>query len=258
MKKVLFPLLIVLLSGLIYLNYLAYNSPKEDKIISQATTYSLTELDQLNLKLYANRKTAFQEKEAINNLFLHNVEQTKKLTVEIVEIKKLQNYSYLSDKYTCYSYLLELPSLDTHFFINEAYLTIRLKNGHECSLFIGSFDYYRKSSNLDLVELYGTRHPDFPALDSVSFKFNLAEEIFLDHLFISNKVRVYLGKSLASDELLTVILPAQNQISDCLVLKLVYQQNGQLLTEHLPYYLYYETWENPLNYGLINYVYLLS
>ena len=69
MKKVLFPLLIVLLSGLIYLNYLAYKSPKEDKIISQATTYSLTELDQLNLKLYANRKTAFQEKEAINNLF---------------------------------------------------------------------------------------------------------------------------------------------------------------------------------------------
>lgn len=258
MKKIFLPVIIFLISALIVINYLAYKAPKKSKIISQQQAYSLTEDANLNVLLYANRKTGFQEKDAIKDVYLINLNETKKLNLQLESIALLHEYKYLEEKYRQYRYNFSLPEINAYYYIEDAYLLIRLKNGHEQTLKIGSFDYYLKEENLNLIELFGRRYEDFPCLSSISLKFSLKEDIFVDHLYLSTNLFVYVGKTVTNDELLTISIPKQDKITNHLALKLTYQLNGEPYTEILPYYLFYETNENPLDYGFLNNVYLLN
>lgn len=257
-KKIFLPIIIFLISVLIVINFLAYKSPQESKIISQQQAYSLTEDSDFNILLYANRKTAYQEKEAILDIYLSNLDETKKLALELKSIKTTNEYKYLEEKYKQYLYSFILPEIKADYYIEDAYLFIRLKNGHEKTLKIGSFDYYLKEQNLNLTELSGRRYDDFPTLSTINLKFSLEEDIFIDHLYLSKNLFVYVGKTIKDNELLTVSIPKQDKITNHLAIKLTYQVQGEPYTEILPYYLFYETNENPLEYGFLNNVYLLD
>lgn len=257
-KKIFVPVIILLISLLIFINYLAYKSPTEEKIITQQHAYSLTNDVNMHVLLYANKKTSFQEVELIENTYLCNKEETKKLDVELLSIKESGKYSYLKENYKEYSYVFKLPEVNSYFYIEDAYLFIRLKNGHEKQFKIGSFDCYQKEESLNVVELYGKRYDNFPTLENISFRFSLEEDVFIEHVYLSNGIFTYVGKNIKDNELLTIDFPKLDKITNHLTVKIEYQLNGLTKTATLPYFVFYETIENPLNYGVLNNVYLLD
>ena len=154
MKKVFIPLVILLLSGLIVLNYLAYKSPKVKKMVSQRTIYQ-TSNDKLDIAIYSNYKGPYQTIDAIESVYLF--EEAKRLEVVLLEINKSYDYKYLKETFHKYIYTLSLPILENHYYMEEAYLEINLKNGESETFLLGSFDYYYKEgNNLDLIELHAT------------------------------------------------------------------------------------------------------
>ncbi len=258
MKKLIIPISVILISGLIVLNYLYFKMPKKDLIISQNKTYGLYNTRDFNVYLYANRKNAYLKSDAIENSSIHNLEETKKLPLELKEITKLDSYPFLEQTFTCYNYYFNIPYLDQYFFISDAYLTLELKNGEYLTVKIGSFDYYPLTETVDFITLYGKRYADIPALKEITFSLLLNETITIEKVSLSNQVFVTLSKELTSGEALTVELPPQTQISDQLAIKVEYLIDDQKYFMILPYYRYYDTNENPLLYRELNYIYDLN
>ena len=124
MKKLFIPLIILLISGLIVLNYLAYKSPKIKKMVSQRTIYQ-TSNDKLNIALYSNYQGPYQTLTAIESVYL--IEDSKRLEVMLTEINKSYDYKYLKETFYKYVYTLTLPILENHYYMNEAYVEINLK-----------------------------------------------------------------------------------------------------------------------------------
>lgn len=258
MKKIFIPIIVILITLLIYINFKAYKAPKDSLIISQQKAYSLKKDEDLNIYLYTNKHNAFFEKEAVEDVYLENNKESKRLSLKLNQVIKLNKYDYLDESFTQYNFNFTIPELSSYFYIEEAYLFIRLKNGHEQKLSIGSFDYYTEESKLDLVLLYGTRYDDFPTLETISFKFNLKESIFIEHIYLSNSLFTYVGKTIKDDELLEVNFNKQDKITDQLAIKIVYQLNNDYYEEVLNTYLFYESFENPLDYGVLNNVYIID
>ncbi len=256
-KKIIFSLVIVILSGLIYLNLLAYKSPQKATIISQAKVYSLLQNEEFNVYLYANKPTAYQKLDAIVDVNIHSSDNTKKLTATVKDIIKVGTYKYITDNYYCYCYTVILPKLTNYYYIEDAFFSINLKNGDFLTVKLGTFDYYFENSNLELTELFGLRD-ELPRLKMISFKFDLAADIFIKELYLSHNIAVSINKTVSSDQLIEVAIPPHVLISDLLAVKINYELNGQADSFVFPYYLYYETLENPLDYGILNNVYLLD
>lgn len=251
MKKLFIPLIILLLSGLIVLNYLAYKSPKIKKMISQRTIYQTSD-DKLNIALYSNYKGPYQTLEAIESVYLF--EKGKRLEVILLEINKSYDYKYLKETFHKYIYTLTLPVLENHYYMNEAYLEINLKNGESETFLLGSFDYYyQENHNLDLVELHATKYDDAYQIKDISIKFNLDKEIFVNKIKLSNEIVVNVAETI-KDDVLVVSVPKLMKIVDALSLVIFYEVDGNEYMEVLPYYLFFDAIENILEYGYLNYV----
>lgn len=257
-KKIFLPFIIIFISFLLVINYLAYKSPVETKLITQQKVYSVGNNNNLNILIYANTKTAFQEKEAIEKAYLCNFDETKKLEITINNIKALNNYKYLKETYKEYMYTFNLPAIDNYFYIKDAYLFIRLKNSKEMSFKLGSFDYYNNEELLDITELYGQKYNDSLTLKNINLRFSLTEDIFIEHVYLANSLFTYVGKTITNNELLTIDFPKLDKITDKLVVKIDYQKNGVSFTTITPYFMFYESNENPLLYSILNNVYLLD
>lgn len=257
-KKIFFPLIIVLICFLLAINYLAYKSPSESKIITQQKVYSLTSDNNLNILIYTNKKTAFTEIAAIEKVYLESIDEVKKLELDLLNITALNKYKYLKENYQEYKFTFKLPELNDYFYIDEAYLYIRLKNALENKFKIGSFDYFNSSEVLNVVELFGKRYSDFPTLESVSLRFSLTEDIFVEHVYLSKNIFTYVGKTVKDNDLLIVNFKQLDKITNELTIKIDYQINGEFYTTNTPYFIFYETNENPLEYSLLNNVYLLD
>lgn len=254
MKKLIIPLVIVLLSGLIVLNYLAYKSPTIKKMISQQTIYQTKE-NELSIALYSNHKGPYQRIDAIESTYLSG--DGKRLEVLLVEINKGAKYSYLGETFTQYHYLFNLPLLKDYYYIKEASLEIRLKNGKEMTFHIGSFDYYyQENERLYLKELHATKHEDAFQINEVTMKFELSENIFIHELILSSHLSINVGKEI--DEGLVVSIPKQPYIIDKIALVIRYEKDGLMDEEVLPFYLFFDSIENVLDYGYLNHVYVLD
>lgn len=255
MKKIFIPLIILLLSGLLVLNYLAYKSPKIKKMVSQRTIYQ-TNNDKLKIALYSNYKGPYQTFEAIESVYLF--EEGKRLEVVLTEINKSYDYQYLKETFHKYVYTLTLPVLENHYYMNEAYLEINLKNGESEIFLLGSFDYYyQENSKLDLTELHATKYDDAYQIKDISIKFNLDKEIFISEVKLSNEVTINVAKTI-KDDVLVVNVPKLMKIVDALSLVIFYQVDDNEYIEVLPHYLFFDGVENILEYGYLNYVKVIN
>lgn len=253
------PIIVTLISCLLMLNYIAYKSPTEHKMISQKTVYSLGTTKDFTVSLYSNHVGAYQSFEAVDKVSIEDMDGKKKLDVNLEKISKSRRYKYLDEFYQKYNYHINLPNLNAYFYIEEAYLNIRLKNGEETKFLMGSFDYYQSDQNeLDLVELYGRKNQSFPYLDKVSLKLNLDSPIFIEYMVISNSDIVTVNQLVETNNLVEINIPQINKTVNQISLKLIYLVNGERKEAILPYYLFYETLDNPLDYGLLNHVYLFD
>lgn len=257
-KKIFLPFIILLICFLLVINYLSYKSPTETKLITQQKAYSLSGDTNLKILMYTNRKTAYQEKEAFDVVFLCDFDETKKLNLKLLNISKSSKYEYLKEKYQEYQYTFKLPILNADFFIEEAYLYIRLKNGNEQKFKVGSFDYYYIEELLNITELFGKRYADFPTLESVSIRFSLTEDIYINNIILTKNLFTYVGKTVTDNELITINFDKLDKITDELTIKIDYHINGEQYESITPYFIFYETFENPLIYGVLNNVYLLD
>lgn len=257
-KKIFFPFIIILICLLLIINYLSYKSPAKAKIITQQKVYSLTSDNDLNVLIYANKKTAFTEIKAIEKVYLESIDESKKIELNLENIKPLNKYKYLKENYQEYKFSFKLPKLNDYFYIDDAYLYIRLKNDSEQKFKIGSFDYYKDGEILNVVELFGKRYHDFPTLETISLRFSLKEDIFVEHVYLSKNLFTYVGKTVKDNDLLTINFNKLDKITNELTILIDYQINNEHYTTNTPYFIFYETNENPLNYTLLNNVYLLD
>jgi hypothetical protein len=258
-KKVFVPLIVILISGLLLLNYWAYKSPEDHKMIAQKTVYSLGNTKTFTISLYSNYKGAYQLVEAVDVASIENSSGTKKLAVKLENITKSNQYQYLDETYHKYLYHIELPDLNDYFYIEEAYFNLRLKNGEETKFMIGSFDYYQPTENtLNLTELYGRKNTSFPSLDQVSLRFEVSEPIYIEYLVISSTDLIPVNQMVRDDSLIQIDISPINKTFNQLSFKLIYSVGDNRAEEILPYYLFYETIENPLDYGVLNHVYLFD
>ena len=60
------------------------------------------------------------------------------------------------------------------------------------------------------------------------------------------------------DSLIQIDISPINKTFNQLSFKLIYSVGDNRVEEILPYYLFYETIENPLDYGVLNHVYLFD
>ena len=258
-KKVVVPLIVILISGLLLLNYWSYKSPQTHKMIAQKTVYSLGNTKTFTVSLYSNYKGPYQLLDAIEIVTIENMNGTKKIEVTLENITKSTQYKYLDETYRKYLYHIKLPDLNDYFYIEEAYFNLRLKSGEETKFLIGSFDYYKPIENtLNLIELYGRKNSTFPALDQVSLRFEIIEPIFIEYLVISSTDIIQVNQMVRDDTLIKIDIPQIDKTFNQLSFKLIYTIEDVRKEEILPYYLFYETNENPLEYGVLNHVYVFD
>lgn len=258
MKKLIIPFIVILITGLIVINYFSFKSPKNDKIITQSTIYSLYETNELNIFIYANRKTAYQSVQAITSAYISDIDQSKKLKVELNKITKTNSFKYLEETFGCYLYNFTVPKLTTYFYIEQAYLILKLSNNDQLILTLGTFDYYVETDLLTLKELSGTRYSDFPCLKTITFSFDTDQDIYISRIHLANNLYEVVNKELAAGQTLTIELNKLLYKADQLAIKIVYYIEDELYEAVLPYYLYYSSNENFLIYGSINNVEIIN
>lgn len=254
MKKILLPLVVLLLSGLLVLNYYAYQSPTIKKMISQQTIYQTKE-NEINIPLYSNHKGAYQTLDAIDQAFLK--EADNKLELLLTNIITGERYPYLKETYHKYIYTFSLPILENHYHMKDATLELYLKNGQSKQFLIGSFDYYYQPKNtLELTELHALKYEDAYQIKSISMTFNLSEAIYVEHIKLSNDIIIQVDQTITDK--LEVSIPKLGKIVDRLSVVLVYTKADESYLEVLIDYLYFTSNENPLDYGYLNYVTLID
>lgn len=252
MKKVIYPILILVVSGLIIINYLAYKSPKTHKMISTKKLYSIVNDQHLHVSLYSNHHGKYQTLDAIESVYIKD--DLKRLEIVPLSIEKGTKYSYLKEHYYEYFYTFSLPTLGEYFYILDAMLEIGLKNGEKTEFPIGSFDFYKVGKhNLNIVSLYGEKHEDAYQLKSITMKFLLEEPIFIHAIELSKNHVIPYNQTVFLDSI-TVEIPKTTKIIDALSFKIHYSIQDVEYEEITPFYLFFESNENVLELSYITHV----
>lgn len=258
MKKIIYPLILVLVAALIILNYYAYKSPKINKIITQSKSYTILNEQNLYVNLYSNHNSPFHSLEAIEAIYLEDISKNNRWPLEVITISKETKYEYLKEAFTNYLFCFSLPKLTTNVEMEEAYLKIILKNGLEKSFFIGSFNfYYQEESNLNLVSYYATKKEHLLEIETLTIKLDLKEALKIINIKVGSYLHYY-DQTLDVGESIVINLPTQSKIVDSLSVVISYQILNENYLEVLPYFTFFENFENPLNYSLLNNVYVID
>ncbi|MCK9165828.1 MAG: hypothetical protein RBS76_02025 [Acholeplasmatales bacterium] len=258
MKKLFYPLIILFIIVLMVINYLSYQAPKTKKFITQNKVYTNLNGEPLFVDIYCNHKSAYHQKEAFDEIFLKDDKGDNKWLLNLDDIFKKESYSYLKESFNCYLYCFTLPKLTIDVEMEEAYLVLKLKNGEELKLLIGSFNYYyQDNNNLNLIECFATKKDNLLELETVNLKFSLEEEFTITKLKIGSRSFNY-QKTVSAEEIVSLEIPPLLKIVDALSLKLTYQIGTREYHEVLPYFVFFENFENPLSFSILNNVYTVN
>lgn len=258
MKKLIYPVIIVLIAVMIVINYYAYKTPKINKLITQNKVYTIINDQDLYVDLYSNYKSPFHLKEAIESVYLEDKRGENRWPLEINYISKEAKYEYLKDTYTNYLFCFSLPLLSTNFEMEEAYLKIILKNGEAEAFLIGSFNfYYQESSKLKIASYHATKKLELLEIELLTLKLDLEENIKVNYLKIGNYTYYYDEIVQVDESIIISVPPLMKKASELSVL-ISYQILNVNYLEALPYFIFFESYENPLSYGVLNNVYTIA
>lgn len=258
MKKIVYPLIIVFISGLLVLNYYAYKSPKTNKVITQNKVYTILNEQNLLVPIYFNYKTPYVKEEAFESIYLIDAKEDNKLMLNINNINEVSKYSYLEESFKMYEYLFSLPTLTTDISLNEAYLLMNLKNGDSLKLLIGSFNYYyQEKHDLNLINYHATKKADLLEIETITMQFKLTEPIYLKEIKIGSNSYSYEHEVIDEEEI-KITVSTNMKVIDALSIKIIYLINDNLYEEVLPYFVFFEYFDNPLTYSVLNNVYQVN
>lgn len=163
MRTLIFYLFTALVS--FFMAYIIFNNKEKPipKILTIDTTYTyLAEENQkMEVSLYINHKHhPLNDKQSYQFLYLSDQDETKKLEVELLDIKKNHYENYLNETYQQVTLLVKLPYITGNIDILNAYINITLTNQETYSFFIGKFFYtymYMDGDFLDWTGLQGLK-----------------------------------------------------------------------------------------------------
>lgn len=257
MKKLIYPVIILLIALLIFINYYAYKSPKINKIITQSKLYTILNEQNLLVNFYTNHQSPYLEYSAVESVYLED-NQNNRWLINLLNISKENSYDYLKEKFDNYLLTFSLPKLTTNVSMEEAYIKINLKNGDSKTFLIGSLNYYyQEETNLIINEYYATKKEHSLEVETISLKLELKEPIKIVNIFVGNYQHYY-DYYVDSNETILIAIPPLFKIVDSFSLKIIYEINDIEHIEILPFFIFFENYENPLSYGSLNNVYVIS
>jgi hypothetical protein len=156
MKKILTPVIILLIVLMLLINYKATIKPNQSLAISQKTRYSVMQNETFTLEvdLYFNQENLLMNKEAIEYLYIADQNQTKKIVTSTFEISFLAKRNFIGQSFKKYRFSLSFKDLSNDFHINESYLTIVLKNDEVYHFYIGQVSFLSNQRNENESHLY--------------------------------------------------------------------------------------------------------
>lgn len=163
MKHLIFYIFIVMLA--MTMTYLIlHNEPKQSpKLLTISTTYTYVydENQTMEVPVFINhKKHPLNEMSSYQVLYLSDLDDQKRLEMNLLSIKKAHFESFLGETYQLITLILDLPYIDGSFEIKDAYLHINLVNQDTYAFLIGDvFINFQTSDQDSLVweSLYGLK-----------------------------------------------------------------------------------------------------
>jgi len=133
------------------------------KVLTIDTTYTYLsgENQKMEVSLYINHKHhPINDQQAYQFIYLSDQEKTKRIEVELINIKKGHFETYLHETYQQITLYFKLPYISANLDMMDAYLNITLINQANYQFFLGDFFYsniYSDGEFLDWTGLHGLK-----------------------------------------------------------------------------------------------------
>jgi hypothetical protein len=153
MKQVLSYISIVLLAIILIwiIKENEVNMPAKVYTVDTYYSYMIKDDETIDLNFYLNDEHPLGNIDSYMDITITNEDESKKLSVSLSDLKMLEQESYLGETYNKYMLICDMPSLNQHFYIEDAYLDITLTNQDHYNFYIGSLSlYYLETSSDDL------------------------------------------------------------------------------------------------------------
>jgi len=158
MKNLIFYVLTALVS--FFMAYIIFNNKEQlvPKVLTIDTTYTYLshENQKMEVSLYINHKHhPLNDEESYQFIYLSDQFESKRMEVELIDIKKNHFEHYLNETYQEITLSLKLPFITGRFELFDAYMNITLNNQNTYSFFIGDFFYTYVHSDGDFLDWNG-------------------------------------------------------------------------------------------------------
>lgn len=162
MKKILLYITLGLSLTLLVLIMLTMKDKHIGKILTVSTEhlYLFDEEGTMRFMFFINQDHPITSKNSIDLLYLHNDEETEKIPLNVIDIKKSHEERYLNERYMAYEVLTDMPYMGSDYDIKDAYLTIRLVSEDAYTLYIGFVSilhHETETSHITWDNLYGLK-----------------------------------------------------------------------------------------------------
>lgn len=229
------------------------------KIYSISTYYSyiVKPDEKISINLYFNSDTYMLDLSYYQDTYIANSDETKKLSVQLNEIKYKQTETYLGETYDCYSFIFMMPSLNQSFYINDALLYLYMINDDHYALKIGDISlYYMNSSEVDYLDW-----TSLSATKDEGILLSRMHDLYIEYVHIDKQINhIYLGYDYEvefhiNDDLISIMIPYDDFLLYACPIMILYS-NDEI--QIIDYFVYIKDYQILKESGMLLHGYLLS
>lgn len=216
MKHIFIYLTIIVLSMLCVVIIKTNSEKLPAKIYTVNTYYSyvIDHNDTIDLFFYINDDHVLEDEDAYDIIYLENDDQSKSLSLDVQALKYVDDESYLGETYHKYVLMLDMPTLNVGFKIDEMYASIYLINGQHYRFYMGSLSLYKPvQEEMSYLDWQG-----LSAIKKEGSKLSRIHEIYITYLHLDKTITyVEIGEEkqvshTIEDDKITLTLADENQL----------------------------------------------
>lgn len=194
--------------------------------------------------------------DSYEQFIIHNETESTQLTLVLKELIYLHEESYLNDLYYKFSYLCEAPLLEMDFYLEDAFLTIILINGHHDTFYLGSISLItpnESTNHLDWQALSGEKKPGsyLSRLAQINVEFKTLNQS-IHSIYVDSETP---SEFYIENQILIILIEEQSALLNACPVVIWFQDGSQQL---LPYFIYIKDFEILKNSGPLIYHYALN
>jgi hypothetical protein len=261
MRKIGAVIIALLIIAIVYLNIRAIEEPTSKKLLVQQTLYAITTDDsQIQVPLYVNQKTVLTSVEAIDTVYIHNIDESLKLKATTVDIQAGGKKSYLNETYLSYYFKLGLPKLEMDLYMKEAYLTITLKNEERYTVAIGRLSIFHAVTDdqIDILTQFGTNEKADYRLSSITLDIKANSPVMITNVFYTVNQFVQINQSITNRQEVVVLIPTDVFLYKETALKIQYEMDGITYEKTFNLFRYFDRVTRTLDDEHINRIYVIN